>query len=786
MLTTNRPGIRSRAKHAVSAAIFAGALSPAMAFAQGEPATTVDPLSVTGSRDEPGSPKYVAPLLDTPQTVTVIPAEVIQAQNLMTLRDVLSTVPGITFGAGEGGGGYGDSINLRGYSASNSISTDGLKDAAQYTRSDPFNLDQLEVSNGASSVYGGSGAVGGSINIQSKAPQAQNFVTVTGGLGLDNYRRATVDANHGWSNGVAGRLNGMVHRNDVPGRDVERYSRWGLAPSLMLGVDAMTQATFSYFHQHDDNTPQYGVPYASNSAFNGPLPGVDPSTYFGYRNIDEQVSDVDALTFRFDHEFAPDFTIRNLARWQHIDQLTIVDPPQGTWCLDNGVNPAIIPPTSAACTPAGSYALSGPRGNLRDTRNTQLIEQVALRWKGAFAGLTHSLNIGATLSEEDFHLDTGNVLRNPRGTTPNPALPVMDIADPDNVWSGPVNRIITGKTDGSLSSQALYIFDAVDLSDRWQVNGGYRWERYNGSTTTSTLGVPYPVPPAQPVVTQGPVLRNDGTLSSYRLGVVFKPNAASSLYAAVGNAETPSQESVRQGCATTTTSNTCNTGPEQARSYEIGGKWEANEGKLLVTASAFRNERTNYRVASNDPLEVDQVLDGASRVDGVTLGVSGNVTDDFSLFANYTYLTSEVLQGKSDFCVDSPLATGCPTPIDLATNASTAVDPTGRELANTPNHAASLWALYQLPREMQVGFGVTYSGDYLLSNTNISGARAPSYFVSRAMFSALVSDGVYVRVNLNNIFDEGYYTRIRSTGSGFGWATPGEGRSATVTLDKRF
>ena len=63
-----------------------------------------------------------------------------EAQNLLSLRDVLTTLPGITFGAGEGGGGYGDSINLRGFSANNDITIDGVRDSAQYSRTDPFNL----------------------------------------------------------------------------------------------------------------------------------------------------------------------------------------------------------------------------------------------------------------------------------------------------------------------------------------------------------------------------------------------------------------------------------------------------------------------------------------------------------------------------------------------------------------------------------------------------------------------------------------------------------------------
>ena len=135
------------------------------------------------------SPKATSAIVDTPQTITVISDQVIRKQNLQTLRDVLQTVPGITFGAGEGGGGYGDSINLRGYSANNDITVDGVRDSAQYSRTDPFNLQQIEVYNGANSVFNGSGSVGGTINLVSKVPTRENLTIVQGSVGTDNYYR---------------------------------------------------------------------------------------------------------------------------------------------------------------------------------------------------------------------------------------------------------------------------------------------------------------------------------------------------------------------------------------------------------------------------------------------------------------------------------------------------------------------------------------------------------------------------------------------------------------------
>ena len=148
-----------------------------------------------GERLEEGlGTRYTAPLLETPQTITLVPREIIDQQNLLTMRDILSTLPGITFTAGEGGGGYGDGVNLRGYTATSDISTDGVRDSAQYSRTDPFNLEQLELVSGANSVYTGAGSVGGSINLVTKAPRGMSDTVLDIAGGSDSYARATLDS----------------------------------------------------------------------------------------------------------------------------------------------------------------------------------------------------------------------------------------------------------------------------------------------------------------------------------------------------------------------------------------------------------------------------------------------------------------------------------------------------------------------------------------------------------------------------------------------------------------
>src|SRR6478672_7902301 len=244
-----------------------------------QPARDIVVRGERGQRVE--SPKATSPLLDTPQTVTVISDQTLRRQNLLTLRDALATVPGITFGAGEGGGGYGDSINLRGYSANNDVTVDGVRDSAQYSRTDPFNLQQIEIYNGANSVFNGSGSVGGTINLVSKVPQASNLAIVSAAGGTDDYWRATADINRRVSDLIAVRLNLMWHRNDVPGRDVEDFRRWGIAPAITIGIGGPTSLTLAYVRQHDNNVPVYGIPYFLNQLNDGPLPDGDDSAYYG-------------------------------------------------------------------------------------------------------------------------------------------------------------------------------------------------------------------------------------------------------------------------------------------------------------------------------------------------------------------------------------------------------------------------------------------------------------------------------------------------------------------------
>ncbi|WP_223619917.1 TonB-dependent receptor [Lysobacter sp. ESA13C] len=756
---------------------LAGALAlalslPVLAAPAPEPqAKDLDGVAVHGQRvQKASSGKYTANLRDTPQTISVIDRTTIDGQNLLSLTDILSTLPGITFGAGEGGGGFGDKINLRGFDASTDITVDGVRDSGLYSRTDPFNLEAVEVVNGANSVYSGAGSVGGTVNLVSKSAGLNEFHKASIAAGTDSYTRVTTDSNFVLGEGSALRLNAMAHQNDVPGRDVEQSERWGVAASLAFGLGSDTSWTLNYLHQEDDNTPQYGLPF-----FNGDvLPGIDRGNYYGYSNIDRQDIQLDSVTSILDHAFNDNFKIRNLTRWQQADQFSLVDAVQGTWCLANNLTPT---GTSCGSTRPGNYSPSGPRGYGRDTRNTTLYNQTDLTVNFNTGAIEHNLVAGFSVLHEEFDLDVTSDFRNPNGTNPFLAgLPQMNIARPDHTYRGPLNRTLTGRTEGELDNRAIYVFDTLKFNEQWQLSLGARYERNEGETINAVVvqaptaaNQPLPAQPIGTVTGYGVPFKSNDDLFSYRAGLVYKPVENGSIYIAYGNSKTPSKASVNGSC----TAQTCSVDPETAVNYEIGTKWDFLDGRLALTGSVFRNERENYKVADLDnPANLSgmQQLDGSARVDGFMIGLSGLITDQWAVYANYARLDSEVLQGVSDF------------------QANLGRDYTkGDRLTQVPEDSFSLWTTYDISPRWQVGYGATFQGKIWLtqhSATNLNGPLTTygSYWTHRAMVNYKINRQASLQLNINNLTDEEYFTRIRNNG----WATPGDGRQVVLSANFAF
>lgn len=283
--------------------------------------------------EKASSQKYTAPLVDTPRSVTVVPQQVLKDTAATSLQDALRTVPGITFGAGEGGNPQGDRPFIRGFDAQGDTYLDGVRDTGGQSR-EIFDIESIEVSKGPNSSFGGRGSAGGSLNLVSKTPQARDFTNGGFTYGSDQTRRYVLDVNRQFlDDSAAFRLNLMSHEQNVAGRDAVNYDRWGVAPSLTFGLGTPTRVNLSYYHMESDDLPDSGIPYGYGSStatahvHDKPNDGGDSNNFYGLKDRDFRKTRADISTFSIEHDLNDNMTLKNTLRHGSTGQDYILTQP---------------------------------------------------------------------------------------------------------------------------------------------------------------------------------------------------------------------------------------------------------------------------------------------------------------------------------------------------------------------------------------------------------------------------------------------------------------------------
>ncbi len=278
---------------------------------------------------------------DAPQSISIIPREVIEQQSASTLRDVLRNVSGISMAAGEGGGGpAGDNLTLRGFGARNDIFVDGIRDFASYTR-DTFNVEQVEVVKGPSSAQTGRGSTGGYINLFSKQPKLATFVG-----GTARRRRARTSCARRPTSTSAAMPSALAaarrcastllyHDADTPGRDYVDTKRWGIAPSVAVGLGTSTRAILSYYRlragQCSRTTASRScrrpTPALPPNIADQPAP-VDYDNYYGLLERDHEDTVANIATFALEHDLTDALRISNTTRYGYATRDSIYSAPR--------------------------------------------------------------------------------------------------------------------------------------------------------------------------------------------------------------------------------------------------------------------------------------------------------------------------------------------------------------------------------------------------------------------------------------------------------------------------
>ena len=656
--------------------------------------------------------KYSEPLRDTPQTVSVVGQQTMREQNTTTLRDALRNVAGISIAAGEGGA-QGDNLTIRGFSARNDLYIDGMRDFGSYYR-DPFNLEEVDVVQGPSAATFGRGSTGGVVNQATKMPGLQRGFSGTFDGGTDGTRRATADLNlplEKLGKGAAFRMNIMGTEGGVAGRDVAYNRRYGLAPSLSFGLGTATRVTLSYLNQQADDIPDYGIPWL----FNQPAP-VPRNNYYGFREGNYLRTKDNIATVRAEHDFGGHVSIRNQTRYaRYLRDVRITEPQ---------ILGTVTPATPLAAIQINrnqlvSNSVEGFMANQTDV--TIQFETGRVR---------HTAVVGMELDRED-----SDPLR-PRYT----GVPTTSLLAPDNTQAFAGVATINTDVHARSNSASAYVIDTAKLGSHWELNGSYRFDRFNSHYTQA--------------VSPATAFNRLDHLNSWRGAVVYKPVTPVSIYASAGNSFNPSAESL------SLSANTANLPPEENRTVEGGVKWDL-PGLSLRTA-VFRTTKLNAR--EPDPANsLLNVLAGQQRVQGFQAEMDGHLTSHWDLQAGYAYLDGTL----------------------RASNAYPAA--IGARLANVPRHTFNFWQTYRLPSKFRVGTGGNFVGARAASSTvpfdPITGLvkQAPGYWVFNAMVERPIQEHVTLHANVYNLADRYYYDQLHPA-----HVVLGPARNALIGLRFRF
>ncbi|AWD70472.1 TonB-dependent receptor [Acinetobacter schindleri] len=711
--------------------------------------------------DQSANSKFVAPLLDTPKSVVVIPQQLIEDTQVTTLADALRTVPGITLGAGEGGNPNGDRPFIRGYNSESSMYVDGVRNSTSQNR-EMFAVEQVEVTKGSASAMGGAGTTGGSINLISKVAKQGDALEGSIAGGTDMYARITLDANEDFDNGMAARIAVMGHQNEKAGQhDGAEYKRAGIAPSFSFGLDNATRGTLSYYYLKTDDIPDSGIPYnnpfgapTGNNPDNRPLNGngkpinVKQGQYYGWKDRDFQKQENQIGTLKLEHDLNDNLTFSNTAVFNRSknDYLwTNPDDSRGNFILNGNV---------------------WARANSRIADTDTFTDLLALTGKFNTGIIQHSFNLGAEYSDQDtertqYIINGLNATGSSYAACGTPANIVLgwctSVDNPNrSTWTGTIS------TDGADSyhietkSKSIYFLDSIELHPQWIVDLGVRWDDYKTQQTltygrfnnavTGANNTPITAVPGDQLT-----LENEDDFINYQAGLVFKPRENGSIYISYATSSNPVGIDGGDGSESITVAIE-NLKPEKVRTMELGTKWDLLEDKLNLTAAIFRTEKTNTRSTDADGTTRNI---GETRVDGIELGINGNVTDKWAISAGYTYLDSEI--------VDDGTATN-----------------DGNQVQNVPENSATLWTTYQVMPQLTLGAGAVAMDKVYGNATNIK--FVPGYVRYDAMARYQVNSNVDLQLNVNNLSDTRYFTKAYSSH----YATEAEGISGVLGLHFKY
>ena len=706
-----RLGLNSASVGALAFALLASAsvAEAAEALDAASTSTELSGVTVTGVREayvpqRTRSATRTDTLIENvPQSISIVTEELIRDQSMQSMADVVRYVPGVTMGQGEG---HRDAPTIRGNSSTADFFVDGVRDDVQYFR-DVYNAERIEVLKGPSAMIFGRGGGGGVINRVMKAPAWSPQTIISLEAGSFDHRRATLDVNQPMGDEIASRVIAL-YQDSGSHRDYVEVERWGMNPTLTFAPTDSFAVRLSYEHFEDERTVDRGVP-----SFNGAPATRNTAVYFGSPEESFSTAQMDAFRATVEYVLSSNLTLRNHTAFSSYDKFY------------QNVFPGAVNATRSQVSLA-AYNTATSRENL--------FNQTDLVWKLQTGSMAHTVLLGAefgkqetdNLRETGYFGAAGSTVTSVSvpflsPTLFNPAISFRQSATD-------ANNFVTAKVG------AVFLQEQIELSRRWQLIGGLRFDRFELDYRNNRDGVR--------------LSRTDEVVSP-RVGLVFKPLDQASLYVSYSKSFLPSAGD--QFASLTATSRTLE--PEEFQNYEVGGKWKLRPD-LLLTGALYRLDRDN--TTARDPLDAARIVQtGSQRSEGFELGLAGRVNAHWQVAAGYSYQ-------------------------DVKITSETTAARKGQRVPLTPRHSFSLWNKVQVLPRLALGVGVTHQSEMFTGIDNTVSLPAFTRFDSGAFFD--VNESITVQANVENLFDKSYFPTAHSNNN----ITPGSPRAVRISVHTRF
>ncbi|MBN3753295.1 TonB-dependent receptor [Paraburkholderia sp. Tr-20389] len=538
------------------------------------------------------------PVIDTPQAINTVPAQVLRDQRPRNLDDALANVSGIV--QGNTLAGTQDTLLKRGFGGNRdgSIMHNGMP--LVQGRGLNAAADSVEVLKGPSSLLYGIMDPGGVVNVVSKQPlltpyHAVSLLGSTYGHGR-NGAGGTVDLT-----GPVGD-SGLAYRLIVDHTDEQYWRNFGehretlVAPSLAwYGRD--TQVVLSYEYR------QFLYPFDRGTA-------LDPKTNQplaipARERLDEPSNEMDGES--------------------HLAQLSVDHQINANWKAHFGYSYNRETYDAGQLRVQGVNSTTGVLSRSNDATHGALsTDSYAIAYiDGHFtvAGFRNDLQVG--VDDEYRRIYRKDLLRQATKYTFNYLNPVYGLESPSTT----VSASDSDQTD-TLHDASVFFQDSLHLTDKWILVGGARFLSYN---QVAGRGRPFQINTDL-----------NGTKWLPRAGIVYKWTENFSLYASYTQSLKPTSTIAPLSTGVVIDSSVL---PEEATSWEVGAKVAMPAG-LTGTLALFNIDKSNVLVSQyNDTTkQTDWRTSGKARSRGVELDVAGQIGQHWSVIASYAYIDAKTTE----------------------------------------------------------------------------------------------------------------------------------------------